>query len=76
MSAVLSLPSHLADREMRFFRSSAALDRHGHILISDESFRSEDVDRRETGLSCDAVPKVYRKADIAGPKRIPSAADE
>src|SRR5689334_916872 len=36
---------------------------------------SEHVDRRETRLLRDAVPKVNRKADIAGPKRIPSTAN-
>src|SRR5262245_52040677 len=38
-------------------------------------FGSECVDRRETRLSCDAVPKVYRKPDVTRPKRIPSAAN-
>src|SRR4051812_30030691 len=36
---------------------------------------SEHIDRRETGLSRDAVPKVNRKADVAGPERIPSTPD-
>src|SRR5437588_8431118 len=39
------------------------------------AFGSEHVDRRETRLPGDAVPKVDCKADVAGPKRIPSAAD-
>src|SRR5882672_3053148 len=38
-------------------------------------FGSEHVDRRETRLPCDAVPKVNCKTDVAGPKRIPSAAN-
>src|SRR6266849_2440344 len=39
-------------------------------------FGSEHVDRRETRLPCDAVPKVNCKADVAGPKGIPSAAND
>ena len=54
-------------------RASAAttrlLDVDGHSLVG-----SEYVDRRKMRLACDAVPKIYRKADVAGPKRIPSAA--
>src|SRR4051794_28135798 len=36
---------------------------------------SEHVDRRETRLAGDAIPQVNRKTDVAGPKRIPSAAN-
>ncbi len=39
-------------------------------------FGSEHVDRGETRLRCDAVPKVNCKADVAGPKGIPSAAND
>ena len=39
-------------------------------------FGSEHVDRGETRLPCDAVPKVNCKADVAGPKGIPSAAND
>src|SRR5882757_10465787 len=39
-------------------------------------FGSEHVDRRETRLPCDAVPKVNCKADVAGPKGISSAAND
>ena len=37
---------------------------------------SEHVDRRETRLPCNAVPKVNGEADVAGPKGIPSAAND
>jgi hypothetical protein len=39
-------------------------------------FGSEHVDRGETRLRCDAVPKVNCKADVTGPKGIPSAAND
>src|SRR6267142_1215081 len=38
-------------------------------------FGSEHIDRREARLPGDAIPKVNCKTDIAGPKRIPSAAN-
>jgi hypothetical protein len=37
---------------------------------------SEHVDRREARLPSDAIPKVNCKTDIAGPKGIPSAAND
>ena len=37
---------------------------------------SEHIDRREMRLPGDAVPKVNGKADVAGPKGIPSAAHD
>src|SRR3954447_23523126 len=37
---------------------------------------SEHVDGRKTRLSRDAIPKINGKADIASPKRIPSAASD
>src|SRR5258708_6308055 len=37
---------------------------------------SEHVDRRETRLPCNAVPKVNGEADVAGPKGIPPAAND
>src|SRR4051794_8886313 len=40
------------------------------------SCQSEHIDGRETRLFGDAVPEVNRKADVAGPKRIPSPAND
>src|SRR5437899_6195835 len=38
------------------------------------SLESEHIDSREPSVPCDAIPKVDRKTDITGPKRIPTAA--
>lgn len=39
-------------------------------------FGSEHIDHRKARLSGDAIPKVNGKPDIAGPKRIASAASD
>ena len=38
------------------------------------SLESEHIDSREPSVPCDAIPKVDRKTDVTGPKRIPTAA--
>ena len=39
-------------------------------------FGSENIDRRKTRLPGNAIPKVNCKTDVAGPKGIPSAAND
>src|SRR3954468_21366745 len=84
MSALRTWPAHnligrqeavqgpeggLAEGVMRSFAVARTTPRH--VAVSG----SEHVGRRETRLLRDTVPKVNGKADIAGPKRIPSTAN-